>query len=218
MQEYIAYNKKSNRNVMRLFGISLHDLLSQSEDMLTESQQDFVDNYQRHLPLGRGGCVMNRICYTFEDKFDSVKHRRIDGDFDYSVLKSDAEYSMYEYNRVEKIYHDYKQKMKGYVSHLQYEREDKFDVKSKVNQINDEFLEECSKVCPNEDSLCNIVLDIVYNTAAGKMFAWAMCGNVIVRNLTNRFGNTISFPVRNDEGDIYYGGLRFELMTIDLED
>ena len=92
------------------------------------------------------------------------------------------------------------------------------DGKAISAQIKDEFLEECLKACPNEEALCNIVLDVCYNSNSGKLFAWEMCGDVIINNLMNRYGHRISFPVANDEGEIEYAGSRYELITLDLED
>lgn len=219
-RDYSHNDKKQDRNAMIRFGKTLKELLDSDYDKLNTEEQEFVDDYKATLPLGRNRCVMNQICYLFEDKFDSAVNRRLEEDFDYTVLKSESEdagYSDYEYYSVSKIYEEYKTKIKNYTVHLQYEREDKYDVKSKINQINSEFLEECSKICPNENALCNIVLDLTYNTSSGKMFAWAMCGDIIVRNLLEKFDHKISFPVLNDDGDIYYCGNNFELLTLVLE-
>ena len=217
-KDYVTHNKKNNRNAIRKLGISLNELLDKPHNKLSKEETAFINDYYKNLPVGMNGCVMNKICYIFEDRFDSVADRRINVDFDHNVLKSDAEYSSYEYKSVEKLYKEYKEKIKSYTVHLQYEHEDRFDVKNKTVQINEEFLEECASVCPNKYALCNIVLDMAYNTESGKAFAWGMCGDVIIENLMNRYGHKLTFPVINDDGDIHYCGNNYELITVDLED
>lgn len=217
-KDYSADNKKYDRNASLDLKISLNELLAKDRSEMTEKEIEFVDDYNSMSLLGRSECVMNKICYLFENKFDSVQQRRLDTDFDYSILKSDATYTKYEYQEVNKLYLGYRTTVQNYMVHLQYEREDSYDVGIKMDQISDEFLAECTKICPNEKALCNIVLDIVYKTNAGKLFAWKMCGDIIVRNLREKFGNNISFPVLNDDGDIQYCGRNYELITITLED
>ena len=218
-KDYSKYEKTCNRNAKRRFGKDLKELLNCDRSSLSDDEFEFVERYYKDLPLGIGPCVMNKICYSFEDRFDSVKARRLNNSFDYQVLKSaDATYSQYEYNQVKKLYLEYRTRIQNYVIHLQYEREDNFERAVKIKQINEEFMAECNSICPNEDALCNIVLDITYNTEAGKMFAWSMCGDIIIKNLMDRFGHKLSFPVANDDGDIQYSGHNFELMTIDLEE
>ena len=217
-KDYTRFIKKCERSADVKFNKNLSDLLEADYESLSDNEKQFVDYYHRELPLGRGLCVMNKICYAFENRFDSVKDRRLNNKFDYSILKSNAEYSQYEYECIKKLWAEYRSTIQSYVVRLQYEKEDSFDKKVKIMQINEEFITECSKVCPNEDSLCDIVLDLTYNSKYGKSFAWAMCGDVIVRNLMKRFGKKISFPVANDDGDISFAGSNYELMTLVLED
>lgn len=217
-KDYSQFIKKCERNVPVLFKKSLLDLLECDPDDLSDDEREFVNYYYKELPLGRGDCVMNKICYAFEDRFDSVKRRRLDKPFDYEILKSDASYTQYEFRKIKEIYEEYRSRMENYKVHLQYEREDSFDKKEKIRQINKEFIEECTKYCPNKYSLCNIVLDLTYNSKAGKMFAWEISGDVIIENLMCRFGHQISFPVANDDGDISYCGSNYELATLNLEE
>ena len=217
-KEYSEDLKKYDRNSLMLFDISLNDLVNKYPSELSDDEKEFLDEYNSKMLLGRGECVMNQICYLFENRFDSVASRRISNDFDYTILKSDAEYSQNEYYKINKLYQEYKAKIQNYVVHLKYEREDQFDVNAKVDQINSDFIAECSKICTNKYSLCNIVLDITYNTNTGKMFAWSMCGDVILENLMNKFGHQLTFPILDNNGDISYCGNNFALTTVKLEE
>ena len=45
-----------------------------------------------------------------------------------------------------------------------------------------------------------------------------MCGNEIIQNLLDNNGNTISFPERDDYGDIEFSGMKFSTTEYELED
>ena len=84
--------------------------------------------------------------------------------------------------------------------------------------MNDEFRRECSEACPNEDALCNILLDLCYQRSATKRFVWGTCGHVIIRNLLEHNGGMISYPALDDDGDLTYCGKRFSVKQISAEE
>ena len=76
----------------------------------------------------------------------------------------------------------------------------------------------CLEVCPNEEELCNIVLDLCYQTEHSKQFAWDMCGKTIIRNLLKQNNCIISFPeVVSDRGEFEYCGRQFVMTKKKLE-
>jgi hypothetical protein len=80
--------------------------------------------------------------------------------------------------------------------------------------MNEEFVKECSIVCPNEDALCNIVLDMCYTRAGSKIFAWNIAGRIIVNNLIKRNDGIVSYPQLDPDGDIAYCGNTFSMQKI----
>ena len=75
-------------------------------------------------------------------------------------------------------------------------------------------------ICPNEEELCNIVVDMCYKDMKNsKHFAWAMCGGQIVKNLLDKNGNTITYPimVENENYDFEYKGYKFKMHTKGIE-
>ena len=70
----------------------------------------------------------------------------------------------------------------------------------------------------NQYALCNVVLDITYTRSTTKKFAWAMCGDVIVKNLLKSNGCIIEYPTLSDDGIFDYAGNKYELRQIELEE
>lgn len=219
MKQYNTYRKNTNKSALREFQLGIDELLDIPEEELTDRQRDFVRYYRKRLPVGESGCVMNRICRRFEEEFDGYVGRHNAGtDFDYSIMKIGAEYTRGQFSAVLKLYEEYNKRLKSYAIFAGYERVDEYDTFSRMIEMRQEFEQECAKVCPNRDALCDIVLDICYTRSATKRFAWRMCGDVIVRNLLRRRGWVIRFPARDEDGDLTYCGERFSMKEKNLEE
>ena len=155
---------------------------------------------------------MNRICRRFEKEFDGYLGRHnSENQFDYSIMKSGAEYSRSQFNAITKLYENYNRRLRNYAVFANYERVDEYDTFTRMMEMREDFVQECSKVCPNRFALCDIVLDICYQRSSTKRFAWEMCGEEIIQNLLNRNDGTISYPTLDQEGDIVYCGNRFSV-------
>lgn len=215
MREYNSYVNNSNKNAMRQFGVTLSELERTPEQDLSARQKDFLFRYRKDLPVGVGDCEMNRICRLIEENFDGyvgskTKHEK----FDYRVYKSGAEYSVAQYKEILKLYQNYVRLVKSYATFAKYERLDDIDVMEQSARIREEFIRNCSAVCQNRFTLCDIVLDICYQRNTTKRFAWEMCGREIIENMLNKFHGIISYPARDETGDIYFGGERFSMKSV----
>lgn len=157
---------------------------------------------------------MNRICRRFEKEFDGYLGRHnADADFDYTIMKSGIEYSRSQYNSILRLYESYNKRLRSYAVFASYERVDEYDTFAKMLEMRTEFIQECTRVCQNRFTLCDIVLDICYRRSSTKRFAWEMCGSEIIQNLSNRNDGLISYPTLDADGDISFGGNRFSLKT-----
>ena len=124
-----------------------------------------------------------------------------------------------------KIYETYRKEISSYMQYAKSER-----LKSDERQIQkyilkEQFKEKCLLECPNEDELCNIVLDLCYSKSKySKQFAWDICGEVFIQNLLRRKNYKISYPTLDDNGNIEYLGMKFSMketeikVNVDLED
>ena len=75
----------------------------------------------------------------------------------------------------------------------------------------------CYNICPNEDELCNIVLDLCYTHNNSKQFAWDMCGNVFIKNLLKENNNTIFYPTIDLNGDVEFCGEKYRMEKYIIE-
>lgn len=219
MKQYNTYIKNTNKNAMREFQMTVDELMEIPASEQTERQKDFIRYYHSRMPVGNNDCVMNRICRRFEREFDGYLGRHnADTEFDYTIMKSDAEYSRSQFNAISKLYESYNKRLRNYAVFASYERVDEYDTFSRMLEMRNEFIQECTKECPDRFALCNIVLDICYQKSSTKRFAWEMCSDEIIQNLLNRNGGIISYPTLDVDGDITFGGNRFTVMKYRLEE
>ena len=217
MKQYNTYIKNTNRNAMREFQKTVEEIEAVPESERTERQNEFLRYYHKRMPVGTGECVMNKICRRFEAAFDGyVGRHNACVKFDYGILRSDAEYLPKQFSAVKKLLDEYNKRLENYSIFAEYERVDEYESVSEIIAMNDEFMKECTMICPNEKALCNIVLDLCYTRNATKKFAWSMCGDTIIQNLLEKNGNCISFPVKDACGNFEYGGERFSVVTAEI--
>ena len=132
-------------------------------------------------------------------------------------MKSDAEYTSQQFYEIKRLYEDYNQRLKNYAIFVDYERVDEYDSMSELSTMDGEFRKQCETVCPNEEALCNIVLDLCYKKKSTKRFAWSMCGTTIINNLLKNNGYIMSYPRLDTDGDIKYCGNRFVIDQIIID-
>ena len=173
--------------------------------------EEFDKWYNMLLPVGTNNCLVNRICKHIEDAFKDVRMDvNDDKGFDYTILKSDATYSKREYNAIMSVYADYLNKVGAFHKRQRTEIIDKEAAALAKEQFIQTFITECQQIVPNEDALCNIVLDICYKSTKSKSFAWDICGDVIVKNLLARNNGIMRYPVlTNTDGEFAFRGMQF---------
>lgn len=218
MREYNTYINNTNRNALREFQMNVSEMNAMPYKDLSDRQREFLKYYNYRIPVGIGDCVMNKICKKIEDKFDGyVGKRNKDTTFDYTIMKSDAEYTSQQFYEIKRLYEDYNQRLKNYAIFVDYERVDEYDSMSELSTMDGEFRKQCETVCPNEEALCNIVLDLCYKKKSTKRFAWSMCGTTIINNLLKNNGYIMSYPRLDTDGDIKYCGNRFVIDQIIID-
>lgn len=213
-KQYSTYIRSTNKNAMREYGMSVDEMLSLPASDLTDVQFEFLQKYKRHMPVGLGDCVMNRICRMIENEFDGyLMNYKADNPFDYSILKGGADYSSSHFNSVRSLMNEYDEVLREKMVEMNAEKLSDDEKHSTLSVIDNRFLAECAKICPDQDELCEIVIDLCYKKEKTKQFAWKMCGSTIIKNLITKNG-TISFPTKNEEGDIIWKSERFSVASI----
>jgi hypothetical protein len=208
-REYKTFVKNADKNARRIFGISLGDLLSVNNP--TDDQAEFIKYYNIGLPVGTSDCVMNRNCRAFEAAFDGwVGKASSCTDFDYSIMKSGAEYSNYQKEEVRKLMDEYNETASFFAVKGDFKRtgDDDYDG---MTELNGYFLRRCREICPNEEALTDIILDLCYKRNKTKRFAWTMCAEQIVKNLVRNNGGLLFFPMEDEYGDFTFRGGKFSV-------
>ncbi len=208
--ELDKYMKACKSNCKIRFGKTLEDLCK-SEDK-TDEEEAFLYNYEKYMPVSRAPGTMNRICWRIEDEFQTTDVLP-DIEFDYSILKTDAEYTKEEYDEISKLYDEYNKNMQFFLKQKNKNELGDDEIGFDVVRLKNEFVNDCSVICPDFEILSNIVVDLCYTSSKNKTFAWDIAGEQIFNNILKNNGNTITYPVKNDDGDIEFCGKRFSLHT-----
>lgn len=221
MRQYNTYISNTNKKAIREFRLTMDELLAKPECDRSPEEQEFVNYYFSKMPVGNHDCVMNRICKRFEAEFDGyiAKHSG-DGEFDYTIMKSGQEYTQTQYNTVMRLYTAYNRRVQDYMQYAKKERLDEDECANQRIIMIQEFKSECQEACSNKQQLCDILLDICYQKEGSKQFVWDLASEEIIDNLLAANNYEIAYPVRDDAGDVVFGGERFlfSIKKIGVED
>lgn len=209
MAKYNKYLKDANSKCIREFQIPIADLIQKPDQ--TPQEQEFLEFYQKFLPVGSNPCTVNQIAWLFEKTFQPYLKERIkEKAFDSSILKSGAAYSKSHYQKIAKIKSEYEDAVKYYQQWANKQRLDKDEVRSSRRIMLRNFKARCEEICSNEKELCDIAIDLCYSSFKSKQFVWDICGEVIIQNLLEKNEYKISYPVRVEaNGEFEFGGEQF---------
>lgn len=212
--QYKEFRKKVDMNAYRQFGMNIDKMLTLDEDELTEAQKTFLEYYEKLMPVGDSDCVMNKICHRFESEFDNKRSSfwHNTQSFDYSSLVADCEYTAYQKDKIATLFSEYKDRVSRYMKVANVQGEDEESMVQALSTIKYEFIAECQKICPNEQTLYNIIIDVAGHKNETKKFVWDMCGDTIIENLLEKHNNRFEYPLMAETGDVSYGGYNFEVV------
>ena len=211
-QEYDKYVKDTDEHIRSITGKNIRDLLK-NDGNLPENEQKILDFYKKRLPLDISPSTMNRICWAIEDKFDYIDDFA-NVDFDYSIYKTGIDYSAEDYELIKLKCNEYKAQKRAVTKKKFADFEDGEDSASdEIIKLNADLEEHCYSICPNEQELCEILLDICYKGGADVSIVWNLCGHVIVNKLVSKSG-ALSYPVKDDNGDFYCSGAKFSMQNV----
>lgn len=211
-QEYDKYVKETDEHVCSVTGKSIHDLLKNDAN-LSENEQKILDYYKKHLPLDISPSTMNRICWAIEDKFDNVDDFA-NVDFDYSIYKAGIEYSIEDYELVKLKCEEYKNKKRDINKKRFADFDDgEDDAADQLIKISNELEEACYSICPNEQLLCEMLIDICYRDGFDTGIVWGLCGDVLVDKIASKSG-MLSYPAQDSDGEFWCCGAQFSMKNI----
>ena len=208
--ELDKYLKSVKSNCKIRFGKNLDDLYA--TERKSEEEELFIYNYEKYMPVSRAPGTMNRICWRIEDEFATMNVLP-NVEFDCSILKSDAAYTQDEYDAVKLLYDEYNKNMQLFLKGIKKNDSSKEERDTFVAQFTEEFSNACSSVCPSDEVLANILIDVCYTSNKNKTFAWDIAGEQIFQNVLKNSGHIIKYPIKDESGDIEFDGNRFSLYT-----
>src|SRR5690606_539399 len=189
-----------------------NDLLEMNDNSSVEEYTAFINEVKKQSPCLLSNSVMNKICWKFENAFDKVKLNKSDIKFDYNILKTNKKYTLSDYKEIKEIMNTYKLKVKAYLQTNKHKSNtDDKDIARQRDIFKSEFIESSYKICNDAEKLCNIIIDISYEENGSRSFMWDVVGSQIIQNLLHKNNGEISYPVRDEKGEIEYGGIRFTI-------
>ena len=217
--EYDTFMKNAQSNSVSLYKKDLNTMLEEYENglLIDEDEIRFIKNFYYKLPLDRSKSTMNRICWQIENEFDGVNLFK-DVEFDYSILKTGASYSEQDFKIVKHICDSYKPSVQLAKKHIFFNDGENEEDWESVDIILKNLSENLYSHCPNEDELCDILVDLCYGGNVSKQILWKTCGDIIIKHLLESHNYKMSYPQKNDSGDFWCQGVQYKMKEIVLQD
>lgn len=213
--EYDEIMQNINSKLVNMFKKTYKEMKNSTN--LTENEQKMLDLCTKRINLDLSPSTMNRICWAVEDNFDGVDLFN-DVDFDYSIYKSNVDYSIITYNQIKDLCKDYLKKLRQINKKRVIEDQDDEEYYADKEQMITLLSEKCEEVCSNEKELCDILLDLCYIEGLNKNIVWNICSNTIVDNLLEKNSFLLTYPEKSSNGDFDCCGHSFINKTIKIGD
>lgn len=217
LKEFKAYKKNCNAKSIQLFGLEIGDLYERKANhSITEEQNSFLEKFEYLKPLDEYPCLMNKICYKFEDSFDSFLTKRnhsTDG-FNYKLLKTTKSYDSNVKKQIENALTAYTKEMSDFKYLSSFNKMQKEEISDGRLGIKTKFIKLCEEYCPNQEDLCNILVDLCYQKNFNKQFIWDISGEQIILNLLAKNNFEYNVPIKNKYGDYVFVGERYDIVKI----
>jgi hypothetical protein len=218
-RDYDKYVKVAQENAISIYKKPLEELLH--SDDLTHEEQDFVDNYKRRLPLDVSPSVMNRICWAVERETDNLNFFS-PSEYNCYNLHSGVAYNKALYDVVKIICDNYRTAIKKESKNILVQNEGSSEFAQNTSEVLEYYIKEMHVQCPNEEVLCDILMDLCYNESIkdkySKDILWIACGNVIVDRLLKSHSYKMRCPIKSDNPDFICCGTGFEMKEIVCKD
>ena len=212
--EFMEYYKPNNQTCRIKYGMEIHELYNKQNK--TEKEEEFLRNYEYGCPVNVTPCLCNKIAWMVEEHFRDVSLLYKSEPFDCELLKNpNVRYNVDTYLKIEEIKKEFDKTVK--ISNIFDSDMTSYEIETLKKTRAEDFRQKCLSVTPNEDVLCNILVDLCYNTTKSKQFAWDLCGNIMIRNLLKHNNYTLQFPLQSEDGDFAYKGLTFKMEVVELE-
>ena len=209
MKEYRETTNRAITNARQKFRMELDEMLRAYEngESLPEEQRIFVERFLHSLKLDSSKSTCNMICWEIEDIFDGKTWFVADKADLYSLVRSNEEYSPPLLDKIAKLCKKSEQKraIKCAIGFLL--NKEVFEYDEEYSNIDYDMADILGDVCNNEDQLCDLLLDYCYKYNGNKEILWNVCGEVIVKRLSD--GRSLCYPIADHNGDFEVQGKKY---------
>ena len=217
--DYDKYVKISNENAISIYKKTLYEMLH--SENLTEEEKRFIENYKRKLPLDESPSVMNKICWAVEKATDDLNFYNL-SDYSCYNLSSGVMYNKEIYDVIKIICDNYRSSIKKESKNILTKNENSSEFAQNTSEVLDYYTKEMHMQCPNEEVLCDILIDLCYGNTKKEKYSqeilWAACGNVIIDRLLKSHNYKMRYPVKSDNPDFICCGTGFIMQEIIYRD
>ena len=208
---YQKFIEEVNSKSISLYGYSFEDMLKM--DNLGEEAERFVKYCAMKCPIDMSPSTMNRICWKIESEF-SGNFLCDDVDFDYRIYKSGNEVKRTSYFEIKSLCEHYLMDLKNLNSRKINNEEERKILLVDKDRLLEVLIEDITSICPNQETLCDILLDICYTGKMSKSVVWDVCGNQIIENMLKKHDNVLTYPEKCLEAEFSCCGTKFFSKTI----
>ena len=229
LKEHNKYNKATETNCYRRFGMYIDNMKTMAEEMLDRNDlsenekqilfemEEFLYWYEKKQIVSNNPCIVNKMAKIVEDEFDTRDYMYKDS-FDYEVYKSKDIKQIGTKQQIEEIkelYKAYKNSSKSYITSgigndLEF-RENEASEREEV--LRDSF----HSIISDKQILLNTMLDLSYKkTIISKSLTWTICGDIILENMLVNSNNKIQYPIKSYEPEFSYNGIGYKMKEIEV--
>ena len=218
-RDYDKYVKTSEENAISIYKKTLYEMLQ--SDNLTDEEQKFIENYKKRLPLDISPSVMNRICWAVEKETNNLNFFN-SSDYSCYNLYASVPYNEEIYDIIKLICDNYRSSIKKESKNILIKNENNSEFSQNTSEVLEYYIKEMHIQCPNEEVLCDILIDLCYNSTKkdrySKEILWAACGNVVVNRLLKSHSYKMRYPIKSDNPDFICCGTGFKMQEIICKD
>jgi hypothetical protein len=149
------------------------------------------------------------ICWEIEDIFDG-KANFAPGKVDlYALLRRDEETNPSLLDKITKLckQSEKKKMVKCVIGALLNNQDSEYD--AEYSNVDYDIADILSEVCNNEEQLCDILLDYCYKYNGNKEILWNVCGETIIKRLSD--GKGLCYPIADPNGDFEVQGKKYSM-------
>ena len=164
---------------------------------------------------------MNRICWAVEKETNNLNFFN-SSDYSCYDLYAGIPYNEDIYGIIKLICNNYRDSIKKETKSILTKNENSSEFSQNTSEVLEYYIKEMHIQCPNEEVLCDILIDLCYNSTKkdrySKEILWAACGNVVVNRLLKSHSYKMRYPIKSDNPDFICCGTGFKMQEIICKD